>query len=137
MVTGMIAALLCEECGASSTRIELVAPGELPAEWEQWPSTVQGTFLLDREPGQWYLLFKGIATENGYGNTVDASRARQIAAAFRPPLTFAQVHTAGFYDDAGFCQECNAPYCCLHWRVSEGGYGYCPRGHGKSLDPHW
>src|SRR5690349_15659098 len=21
--------------------------------------------------------------------------------------------------------------------VSESGYGYCPRGHGKSLDPHW
>jgi len=61
----------------------------------------------------------------------------RIAWAFRPLLRFAQVHTAGFYDDAGFCQDCDAPYCYQHWRVSESGYGYCPRGHGKSLDPHW
>jgi hypothetical protein len=47
------------------------------------------------------------------------------------------VHTAGFYDDAGFCRDCDAPYCYRHWHVSESGYGYCPRGHGKSLDPHW
>ena len=60
-----------------------------------------------------------------------------IAQAFRPPLCFAQVHTAGFYDDAGFCQDCDVPYCYRHWQVSESGYGYCPRGHGKSLDPHW
>ena len=50
---------------------------------------------------------------------------------------FAQVRTAGFYDDAGFCQDCDAPYCYQHWHVSETGYGYCPRGHGKSLDAHW
>ena len=43
----------------------------------------------------------------------------------------------GFYDDAGFCQDCNAPYCYRHWHVSETGYGHCPAGHGKSLDPHW
>ena len=29
------------------------------------------------------------------------------------------------------------PYCYRHWHVSESGYGYCPYGHGKSLDPHW
>ena len=61
----------------------------------------------------------------------------RIAQAFRSPLSFAQVHRAGFYDDAGFCQDCDAPYCYQHWNVSEGGYGYCPRGHGKSMDPHW
>jgi hypothetical protein len=92
-------------------------PGELPAEWEQWPSTVQGTFLLQREPGQWHLIFKGVATYNGYGDPIDTSRAEQIARAFQPPLTFAQVHTAGFYDDAGFCPDCNAPYCYQHWHV--------------------
>jgi hypothetical protein len=51
-------------------------------------------------------------------------------------LRFVQVHTARFYD-AGFCQDCDAPYGYRHWQVSESGYGYCPRGHGKSLDPHW
>ena len=137
MVTGMIATPPCAECGSPSSRVELVAPGELPAEWEQWPSTVQGTFLLDREPEQWYLIFNGVATENGYGNLIDASRAERIAQAFRSPLTFTRVHTAGFYDDAGFCADCDTPYCYQHWHVSESGYGACPRGHGKSLDPHW
>jgi hypothetical protein len=109
----------------------------VPAEWDQWPSTVQESILRRRDPGDWYLLVKGIAADNGYGDPIDASRAGQITQAFRPPLCFAQVHTAGFYDDAGFCQDCDAPYCYRHWHVTESGYGYCPRGHGKSLDPHW
>jgi hypothetical protein len=74
---------------------------------------------------------------SGASDSIDASRAGQIAQAFRPPLRFAQVHTAGLYEDAGFCQDCDAPYCYQHWYVSETGYSYCPRGHGKSLDPHW
>jgi hypothetical protein len=24
-----------------------------------------------------------------------------------------------------------------HWHMTESGYGYCPRGHGNSLDSHW
>ena len=127
----------CAACGTPSARIELVAPGQLPAQWEQWPSTVQGNILRQREPGQWYLLVTGLATDNGYGDPIDASRAGRIAQAFRSPLRFAQVHAAGFYDDAGFCPDCDAPYCYQHWHVSETGYGYCPHGHGKSLDPHW
>lgn len=63
---------------------------------------------------------------NGYGDPIDASRAGRIVWAFRPPLCFAQVHTAGFYDDAGFCPDCEAPYCYRHWHVSESGYGHCP-----------
>jgi hypothetical protein len=127
----------CAACGTPSARIELVAPGQLPTEREQWPSTVQDTILRRREPGQWYLLVKGIATASGYGDPIDASRTGQIAYAFRFPLRFAQVHTAGFYHDAGFCQDCEVPYCHEHWHVSDTGYGYCPYGHGKSLDPHW
>jgi len=136
LAEAMLAAPPCAVCGTPSARIELVAPGGLPAEWERWPGTVRDTFL-HREPGQWYLLFDGVAAGNGYGDPIEASRAGRIARAFRPPLGFAQVRTAGFYDDAGFCQDCDAPYCYQHWHVSETGYGYCPRGHGKSLDPHW
>jgi hypothetical protein len=127
----------CAACGTPSARIELVAPGQYPAEWEQWPTTVQDSIVGRRKPGQWWLLFKGVAAGNGYGDPIDPSQAEQTAQAFRPPLCFAQVHTAGFYDDAGFCPDCDAPYCYQHWHVSESGYGHCPRGHGKSLDPHW
>ncbi len=137
MAEAMLVAPPCAACGTPSARIELVAPGHSPAQWEQWPSTVQGSILRQRKPGQWYLLFQGVATYNGYGDPIDASRAGRIAQAFRPPLRFAQVHTAGFYDDAGFCQDCDAPYCHRHWHVSESWYGCCPRGRGKSLDPHW
>jgi hypothetical protein len=125
----------CAVCGTASARIEVVAPGQLPAEWEQWSSTVQASILRQSDPGQWYLLFKGIAMYNGHGGPIDASRAGRIAWAFRPPLCFAWVHMARFYDDAGFCRDCDAPYCYQHWHVSES--GYCPRSHGKSLDPHW
>jgi hypothetical protein len=131
--TPMVVTPPCAVCGTLSARVELVAPGHVPAEWQQWPATVQASMVRQRQPGQWYLLFKGVATYNGYGDPIDASRAGRIARAFRPPLRFAQVHTAGFYDDAGFCQDCDAPYCYRHWHVTESGYGYCPHGHGKSL----
>lgn len=137
MAHPMVVTPPCAACDAPSTRIELVAPGQLPAEWEQWPVTVRASIERQRQPGQWWLLFKGVAAYNGYGDPIDTSQAGHIAQAFRPPLCFAQVHTAGFYDDAGFCQDCDAPYCYHHWHVSETGYGYCPHGHGKSLDPHW
>ena len=131
MAKPMVVTPPCAACGIPSARIELVAPGHFPAEWEQWPSTVRASIVRQREPGQWYLLFKGVAAYNGYGDPIDARRAGQIAQAFRPPLCFAQVHTAGFYDDAGFCQDCDVPYCYHHWQVSESGYGYCPRGQKK------
>jgi hypothetical protein len=98
---------------------------------------VRGSVLRRREPGQWYPLFQGIAASNGYGDPIGASRAGRITQESRPALCFAQIHTAGFDDEAGFCQDCDVPYCCQHWHVSESGYGYCPRGRGKSLDPHW
>jgi hypothetical protein len=133
-----VAAPPCAECGNPPTRIELVAPGQLPAEWDNWPSQRQDLFRQYREPERWRLIFKGVAAENGYlGDPIDADEAGRITQAFRPPYRFAQVHSAGFYDDAGFCEDCDAPYCYRHWHVSESGYGRCPRGHGKSLDPHW
>jgi hypothetical protein len=61
-----------------------VAPGGLPTEWEQWPSTERGTFLMDREPGQWYLILKGVDTYTDYGNTVEASRGLAHRAANVP-----------------------------------------------------
>ena len=84
---------------------------------------MHGSVLRRREPGQWYLLFQGIAASNGYGDPIGASRAGRITQASRPALCFAQVQTAGCYDDAGFCQDCDVSYCCQHWHVSEPGYG--------------
>jgi hypothetical protein len=88
MAEAMVVAPPCAVCGTPSVRVELVAPGQLPAEWEQWPTTVQDSITRQREPGQWYLLFKGVATYNGYGDPIDANRAGRIAWAFRAPLCF-------------------------------------------------
>jgi hypothetical protein len=118
--------------------VELVAPGQVPAEWEQWKAERREAFGKYRDSDRWRLLFEGVAAGNGWvGDAIETARAERIEAAFREPYTYAQVHTAGFYDDAGFCEECDAAYCYRHWHVSETGYGHCPQGQGKSLDPHW
>jgi hypothetical protein len=121
----------CAACGTLAARIELVAPGQLPVQWEQWPSTVQAAIVRERQPGQWHLLVADATAGNGYGEPVDTARAGQIAWAFQPPLRFAQVHEAGVHDDAGFCPGCDAPYCYQHWHVSETGPGSCPHGHQR------
>jgi hypothetical protein len=110
----------CAVCGTPSARVELVAPGHLPAGWEQWARTVQDSIERQRQPGQWYLLFQGVASCNGYGDPIDARRAGRITQAFRPPLHFGQVHTAGFYDDAGYSARAATP------RIATG-TGMCPR----------
>ncbi len=133
----MVALPPCAVCGSPSARIELVAPGDRPADWDRWSQDRKDAWAARREPDRWYLLFAGVASGNGSGDPVSAQRAGQITEAFRRPLSWAQVRTAGFYDDAGLCQECDAVYCYRHWQVSATGYGHCPRGHGKSLGPHW
>src|ERR1019366_6969861 len=61
--------------------VELEAPGRLPAQWEQWPRTVQDSIERQRQPGQWYLLFQGVASCNGYGDPIDASWAGRMSPA--------------------------------------------------------
>lgn len=104
----------CVECGAAATRVQLLWDG-----------------------GGWRFVYSGIEGGNGDGQQVSEERARDIAIAFAEPLEYARVHEAGLYDDAGFCQGCGAPYCSSHWNISTSGGGHCPKGHFKSLDPHW
>ncbi len=78
MAQAMVVTPPCAACGAAAARIELVAPGQLPARWEQWPRTVRDSFLRHRGPGQWYLIFDGAAAGNGYGHPVQAGEAGRI-----------------------------------------------------------
>jgi hypothetical protein len=137
MTQGFVATPECAECGRQTSRVELVAPGEYPAEWAQWDVDRKESFLRRREPGEWWLLFEGVDTGNGGGDSVTAESAALLADAFAAPYRYERVHTAGFYDDAGFCGTCDAPFGRFRWNVSSSGYGHCPQGHGKSLDPHW
>lgn len=127
----------CGVCGQPATYIELVPPGVLPSAWDAWSPRERQLYEALRDPTMWRMLFRGIAGANGFGDDLSAEEAARYLAAFSGPLTFQKVHGAGLYDDAGFCEECDKPYCYEHWNVSAGGYGRCPHGHGKSLDPHW
>ena len=71
------------------------------------------------------------------GDAITAERAASIIAAFADAPTAEKMQAAGFYDNAGWCQECREFYCPKHWSISSTGYGRCPSRHGKSLDPHW
>jgi hypothetical protein len=52
MAKPMVVIPPCAACGTPAARIELVAPGQVPAEWEQRPSTVRAGIVRQREPGQ-------------------------------------------------------------------------------------
>jgi hypothetical protein len=49
MAKPLVVTPLCAECGTSSVRVELVAPGQRPAEWEQWPSTLKNSIVRQCE----------------------------------------------------------------------------------------
>ncbi|WP_433534447.1 hypothetical protein ACQPZK_19940 [Micromonospora sp. CA-249363] len=140
MPQGFVAEPSCAVCGRPSAHIEIVAPAAQPESWQRWRPSQRDAFTAARQPHggeQWWLLYAGIVAGNGSGRPVDPAEAHRIADAFIKPYRYAAVTTAGFYDDAGFCERCDAPFCFHHWNVSSTGYGRCPQGHGKSLDPHW
>jgi len=134
MAAGMVAAPPCVVCGQPSARVELVAPGQVPAGGDQWDDGRRDAFRRRRDPARWHLLFEGVAAGNGWGgDPIEAGRARRIAEAFRRPWSFARVRAAGFHDDAGLCGECDAAYCCRHWQVSDVGFGHCPAVMARAL----
>lgn len=127
----------CHKCGKPATSVELVPPHRLPAHWEKYPQDEQELFSRYRDPNQWWFISEGICRGNGIGDQISSDEASVLIDAFSGPPNYDSVHKAGLYDDAGFCRECGVAYCYRHWNVSQGGYGHCPSGHGKGLDPHW
>jgi hypothetical protein len=93
---------------------------------------------LRPEDEGWRFIYRGIAGGNGGGDIVTDERAGLLTAAFADPPNFKLMREADLhYDNAGYCTQCGVAYCYDHWDPTVGGYGTCPRGHGKSLDPHW
>lgn len=115
-----------------------MAPHELPVEWASWPPARREAFNKYRAPASYQLLYEGPGGGNCLvGNAISAEEAGAIIAAFTGVPTAEKMDAAGLYDGAGWCPECREFYCPEHWSTSSTGYGTCPRGHGKSLDPHW
>jgi hypothetical protein len=101
------------------------------------PATIE----ISHKNGRPHLTYTGPGGSNdtgsGPGDPITAERARAIITAFTPPYDPEKIRTADFYDDAGYCLTCHTFYCPEHWNISSTGGGTCPRGHFKSLDPHW
>ena len=128
----------CSVCGSSSARIEILKPDEDPQDLERWEARWRDLFEEHRDRASWWLLFSSIGGANGVaGDPMSQEKAKRWIDALHEPLTFERVRTLDLYDDIGFCGECKKPYCATHWSVSSSGYGTCPKGHGRSLDPHW
>ena len=84
------------------------------------------------------LIYSGPGGSNGnIGDLITQDQANAIRAALSAPYFADKLRAAGFYDGAGFCNQCLKFYCSTHWNVSGTGGGVCPEGHFKSLDPHW
>jgi len=114
----------------------VILPDELPAEWGAWPQQDRDAFLCRRTASSHHLIYAGSGGSNGLGDSISPERAAEILAAIANP-TPKTMKAADFYDGAGMCDQCGEFYCPTHWSISATGYGFCPRGHGKSLDPHW
>jgi hypothetical protein len=127
----------CKACGLDCASIEIIAPDALPVEWTVWPQDRREVFARYRVTSSYYLLYEGPGGSNGWvGNPISPECAATIIAAIANPTPEA-LKACGFYDGAGLCTECREFYCPDHWSISDTGYGVCPHGHGKSLDPHW
>jgi len=99
---------------------------------------VASTFRLFNELGKWRLVFEGSCAGNGSsGDEITNELARAIITGFTEPYSEQGIRSAGFFDDGGYCLECCKFYCSTHWHISTTGGGTCPKGHFKSLDPHW
>jgi hypothetical protein len=82
------------------------------------------------------FIYSGPGGSNGGGDLIPIEEAERIKAAFAKPFDGARIRLANLYDNAGFCLECSRFYCEWHWHELNGA-GTCPKGHFKSLDPHW
>ena len=65
-------------CGEPTSRVELIAPGEDPAEWEHWEEERRAALLRWRKSADWWLLLEGVESGNGGGDKVTVQRAFRL-----------------------------------------------------------
>jgi len=128
---------LCSRCDEQASSIEVIMPDTEPAEWADWSQDRRQIFRQSRKPGEFRFLYEGPGGSNGWvGDVISPVEAERTIAACTS-ADAAAILELGLYDNAGFCAVCRAFYCPTHWSISSTGFGVCPLGHRKSLDPHW
>ncbi|MEU6126294.1 hypothetical protein [Streptomyces sp. NPDC047123] len=120
----------CTLCKTRIAHLEFTPPGSDPVSMARRDAHSRSAYAASRDPLLWWFIVESEAHTNRVGENVSADDAERYRRAFRYPRTFARVHTAGLKGDAGFCAECDVPYCTQHWRRDEDGEGeLCPLGH--------
>lgn len=128
---------VCKCCGLPAARIEILAPGQLPQSYGQWTANLRQQYDTYQDRTAWRMIYGGIEAGNGVGDVITPERAQTLIAILSQPLDTSRLDHLELYDDAGICRTCGVAYCYRHWSPTDTGYGSCPEGHGKSLDPHW
>ena len=127
----------CSYCGRRATRLEIFPPGTVPSEWDEWNDELRQQFEEWREGDGYIMRYEGIEAGDGdFGTPATEEEVLEIISALSPDFD-ADVIRSHFYDSLGYCHECRTFYCRIHWKVSSTAGGRCPKGHFKSLDPHW
>ena len=127
----------CSGCGRKAATIEICPPNVYPKGYSKFDARERGIYLKWRNFAIADMTCRGLLYESGIiGKPMTAERVQQMIDAFTEPVTSSEIK-GFFHDDAGFCLECEKFYCKTCWAPSHSGYGHCPRGHGKSLDPFW
>ncbi|MFJ8953129.1 hypothetical protein ACIRO1_23725 [Streptomyces sp. NPDC102381] len=121
----------CALCKAQAARLEFAQPGVHPASWYGWAAGERGAYQRVRDSRLWWLIVDSGGYVNGVGENLGEVEALRYWAAFGYPRTYARVHSAGLKGDAGFCPQCDVPYCARHWRAAVSGEVKCPLGHGS------
>ncbi|BDW93646.1 hypothetical protein MACH07_24780 [Flagellimonas marinaquae] len=128
---------MCSTCGNPTAKIEIVGPNAYPQDALKWKTADYIHYDKFRNFNSNYLIYSGPGGNNGYiGDPIDLNRKAALIDAFTAPYNPIEMREQ-FYDMAGYCAACDAFYCSKHWSTTTSGYGKCPKGHGKSLDPHW
>ena len=83
----MIVRPLCAVCGEGDYYIEVIPPGEMPADFGEWEIESRDWFLENRDPEEWWMRCETVGGGNGDGDGISEEEARALLEAFREPLT--------------------------------------------------
>ena len=127
----------CSKCDNWAAKIEITAPNKYPKDAGSWSKEERTRYERYRDFNKNYLTYTGPGGSSGrVGSPIDEEKKAALINAFAEPFDPIKLKEQ-FYDMAGYCSGCEKFYCSTHWNANARGYGTCPNGHGKSLDPHW
>jgi hypothetical protein len=127
----------CAICGIDSTRVETIAPGQMPARWDTLPGIIQDGILQARSPGMWHLIAIGPAagsltaspsTLSGPARSPERCGPRSASPRSTRPASTTTPESA---------TAATPPTATTTGTPSTPDTPGAPRGHGKSLDPDW